>query len=214
MNTLKTICIFDPAFDIVKAPKNLLHDFARTRDLKSLEGYYKQGQRPTVYTIRYIPSSVFRRHVLTGVSDEDKYIKAFQYGVIAIEGLYNDDGTRVNWEPSGQIDTPDGSIPCVSDAELERIDRCAWLEIGAVAWTYNFLPRTSKNGYVALPSSVEILLNQTFPSVDASPITVAPSSSKPLDPGPSPKESTGKSSEYIESKSAVVTAATAVDGTV
>jgi hypothetical protein len=210
---LKTICIFDPAIDIVKIPRTILEEFALTRELKKIEPFYKPGLRPTYYNIRRIPRSVMRRMVWPAASDEEKYAKCFQYGVTSVEGLYQEDGSRVGWEPTGTVTTPDGELLCLLERELnsERFSDSEILEIGAVVWYRSFLQLTIKDGYRLPHSSVATLGNLTYRAVAASLMDAAQSNEKPLGTQEPPgKVPTEPSKENTESKSETLMDAIAV----
>lgn len=212
MDQLKTVCIFDPAIDKERVTFPILEKFAQTRDLAKIAPFFKSGSKPTAFTIRRIPRSVMIRQVISAGSEDEKRLRAFQYGVISIEALTNSDGSRVNWEPSGTIDTPDGPLIYISDRELERVSLAESLEIGAVAWDFNFLPLSIVDCYRLAPSSVGILGRLTYLLADASPTTVALSNSKHSDPAQPGKESTEISSASIGRKSETPMAATAEVG--
>lgn len=151
--TMRTVSVFDPAID---KSKSKLADFIRDRDMKHLG--FQVGKSPTVYTLRMIPPRLFLRFVSEGTSAPDTARRAFQVGVIAVEGLRLPSGERAaKWLPTGKVELDGTEIPIVSDADLETFVPSDVLEIGGVSERASFLGKTSGSIFGLPPSCVGLL---------------------------------------------------------
>lgn len=197
---LKAVLIFDPAL-AGKVPPEEMIEYARTRKIKLVEPYLNGGDKPAIYYYRRISRSVMDRFVDVQPSDEGKAVAAFQYGLLRVDGKREDDGARINWEPSGKINTADGEIRTLTSAEMDTFSRAEQVEIGNVIWNASFLPAWIERGYPVPPSSLALWTRAGVPYVAVSLPAVAPNSSAPLAPAAAPQALTDKSNETTESKS-------------
>jgi hypothetical protein len=190
-------------------PPETMIEYGRTRDMKVIERYISPQDRPTFYYHRKLPRSVMDRYVDTQPSDEGKAVAAFQYGVYRVDNRREDDGARVNWEPSGSVQTRDGDIRTLTDAEMELFSRAEQIEIGNVVWNASFLPGWIERGYPLPPTSLALWARTASPSAVASLQMLVPSNSAPSGEGSPVSEPTAPGRESIGKGSAPVTGAIA-----
>jgi hypothetical protein len=205
---LRAVCIFDPS--IAQAGTKVLMEYARSRDYSALEPHIKKGELPTIYHFRRLSRSVMDRFVDLHTSGEARWVAAFQYGVTQIDKLRQEDGTRIDWKPTGKTATPEGDIPTVSDEEMNAgiISRHEYFEIGRVIYDKSCLPVWLAPAFLPPPTSLELLTRPGL-SVGASQPTAPLSNSEPSDTGSQKSDKIDPDSEKSESKSESHTGATA-----
>ncbi len=205
---LKAVCIFDPA--IANAvPSEELVAYARSRNLKDIERYIKKADPPATYHYRRLSRSIMDRFVDVQPSDEGKATAAFQYGLTRVDMKREDDGARVNWQPTGKTGAPDGEIVTLTDKEMELFSRAEHIEIGTVIWNASFLPPWIERGYPVPGSSLSLWARVVPPSVETNQSTAPQNSTARSDSASAPQAQTAPAPETSASESDKVTVAPA-----
>ena len=178
---VKIVSLADPALDVTAMGK-LVSTYARKRDPALVKEIV--GSKLAWFTIRRIPTGLFQRVVLEGVSEADRHRRAFVVGVSSIQNLYcTDERVRERFEPAGNAAAAHGQISIWTDEQMDLIAPAYVEEIGSVAETYSFLAPNSVVSYVLPQSSVRVLtarVNQDAAErLDAAPSSAGPDSAAP-----------------------------------
>lgn len=154
---IKVMCPFDPAIDEGRCSLETAVEFGRTRDLEAIKPYLKPGVKPMVFHLRPIPYSL-ADWIDAAQTDAQQNERAFAAACFQIDGLWNPDKTRVDWEAQGA----DSEGTTLTQAEIERVPRACRQDIGQVArYRCLFLVPWSDPKYV-LPDGSAWLLAQKF----------------------------------------------------
>ncbi len=145
----KVVRLYDPAIDIEGCNIN---DYVTSRDVSTLR--YLEGARPAVYHCRPLTRAEIRE-VRNKASDADRYEAAFVRGLIKVEQLYREDGSRSDW---ARDEDKSGKARPIHDSVIEALFAESDVqEIGAVILARSFLANGSQAFYPLLRISQDAL---------------------------------------------------------
>ncbi len=144
------------------------------------------------------------------VTNESKWVSAFQYGVFREDKLRQADGSRIDWEPSGTTKTREGDLRTLTDEEMDSgiLSRVEFQEIGRVIYDKSCLPAWLVDACQVAPISLGLLTRPGLYAA-ASQSTAPQSNSKPSDTGSATSDKTDPDNGKSEGKSESPTDATA-----
>jgi hypothetical protein len=184
-------------FEIIRASD----DAWRDEQLPAYETYVYGGrvatpellasfaERPTIYWGRPLTKSE-QREVRNKTSEGDQYEAAFVRGLVKVENLEREDGSRYDWI---RPDDRSGKPKIITDAELmEHFDEAIVEEIGMVIRNRSFLGRT-KGAFFPLPaiSLAAVLARKPRPAAQTSGSSNSDATKPPAEapPGTTPPSS-------------------------
>ena len=157
----KIICIFDTAIDHAAAStpdpvtqKMPLVEYSRSRDLAVISSFFIPGELPTYFTVQPLSRAQMNGPMARCTTDQERAVQAFTWGVIAIEGMVDNNGQPVQkWAPTGV----QGDRPYCTASDMEAISPAEVQEIGSVIYQLSFLPRKMHGKLQPPHTSLELL---------------------------------------------------------
>lgn len=170
----KLVSVLDEAINTEGMLISEMREYQETRDHSLIERHILPGKKPTIFHCREVPRRVWGGFVQAGISESDRYARAFLCGVVEVENLRQDDGRVLDsWRPHGRTE-----MSMLDDADLERFTPSDVEEIGAAIYMRSFLGRRIGRGYRLPHMSLSCLGHRKFRLAEPSQSEPAPSSEK------------------------------------
>ncbi len=171
---LVLVSVLDDAIDDEAMTLAEVARYFESRDAKLLK--YKPGRKPQLYHTREVKQSLWESVVMSADTEAERYRRAFQCGVFAVENVLQRDGSILPaWKPT-EKETERGVM---LDENAERFSASDRHEIGSAIFQRSFLaPRTVRAYRLPLTCQRE-LAQRAFRLADATPPSPAPSNSSP-----------------------------------
>ena len=159
--------IYDPAF---RTDATACAVYGRTREESDMP-LRDPGTPPVWFHYRRLTRSQVYRYVEAAPTDSEKLVRAFQCGVVKVEG-----GPWGTWAPAEATRQDHDRM---ADDELDAFGLADLEEIGAVVLWDSKRPKDLKGGFALAPSSAQVWDAAAYPSADARPPEPGESSEKP-----------------------------------
>jgi hypothetical protein len=174
----KTVCSNDPEIDTTRISADAFVEWIRERTDLSAIAHCFTPAGPTKFNIREIPRNAWPV-VDSASSDEEKYRRAFLYGVESVENIVQRDGTRIAKVGGGKA-IPNGAqqVDAFAEADLTYFWPEEIQEIGRVAYEHSFFHPKTERHFRLPPMSHRRLAERVFLSAEQSPTSPASPSSE------------------------------------
>ncbi len=185
LETITTVCSFDPEIDKSKISLEDFTDYLNKRDDIGRIRHAFKPSGPTEFTIREIPHELWEAFVERGDTDAEKYRRAFMCGVSSVRNLYQTNGTRLaEWSGSDTQTIAGKQYEMLAPADLALFPPTERQEIGMVAYAHSGFHRRIDDCFQLPPMSHRRLAVQA--SLHAEPSPTLPA--KPKEPSSAGRE--------------------------
>ena len=159
--------IYDPA---LKQDALACAHYGRTRDEADLP-LRDPDMPPVWFHYRRLTRSQVYRFVEVAPTDQEKLVRAFQCGIVKVEG-----GEHGTWSP---VEAKREDFDRMSEEELDAFGPCDLEEIGAVILWDSKRPKDCGGGFQLAPGSVQVWDAVAYRSAESDQSTPEKSSEKP-----------------------------------
>lgn len=144
----KTVSILDPSIDVEAMGFAVgIVDWVQNRDFDRL--HFRPGANPVTFHLKALKASRAHQVTATATSERETWLRLFRSCVVRVDNING----HLAWEPESARDS---RAPQMTDTELDVFDLATVYEIGAVAHSLCFFPRSTVPTFVLPPLSGQI----------------------------------------------------------